>query len=373
MKNYSASSSHYYGQLDGLRALAIALVILFHWFSEDSFFGIFSFGPLGVTLFFVLSGFLITNVLLKQRAQKEENGVGKLFISFSTRRALRIFPLYYIVLLLVWTVQFIPWFPKVHTLLYSHSTYYLSYTSNFLIYQTADWSDILSIYWTLAVEEQFYLIWPFFILLCPQKHLNTGIAMMIALSFVARLVLLPDNPNASVLLPTCVDSFAMGAWWSIRIAFAPPSKGTSDLAAFLGSIGAAVFVILCLMPDDSLVKIVLFKTAMSILSLALIMRATTGRGFSSAPGGFLDSFPVRFVGKISYGMYIFHMLVPQLLLPAIIKLAKIVLNLDIVFSEGQYRIACLLMLLLLATLTRLLIEQPLLLLREKFKDLAMSA
>jgi peptidoglycan/LPS O-acetylase OafA/YrhL len=162
--------------LDGLRGIAIILVMLHHFTSYrptsgiDALIGdVLVFSWVGVDLFFVLSGFLITGILLDTRDS------GRYFSSFYARRILRIFPLYYLILFLALVV--LPKFPAVHSVLTGQDDLvnlppewpYWLYLTNFSIADRGwvhGWVDVA---WSLAIEEHFYLIWPLVIWLCPMR------------------------------------------------------------------------------------------------------------------------------------------------------------------------------------------------------------
>ncbi|HVG42973.1 MAG TPA: acyltransferase [Chitinophagaceae bacterium] len=156
----------YYPALDGLRGLAILLVVVYHNFG---FINYFFFGWLGVDLFFVLSGFLITDILLKTREQPN-------FIRhFYTRRLLRIFPLYYLALIL-----FLLLIPAANPTLLNveyyrdNSTWLLLYLQNWLYIFNPTNQSALFHFWSLAVEEQYYLLWPFAVLLVKRAKVLFG-------------------------------------------------------------------------------------------------------------------------------------------------------------------------------------------------------
>src|SRR5687767_2907742 len=162
--------------LDGLRGIAIILVMLHHftYYRPNSgidaqIASVLFFGWAGVDLFFVLSGFLITGILLDTRDSK------RYFSTFYARRTLRIFPLYYLVLLLAFVV--LPKFPALHPVLLGQvgpvdlppQWPYWLYLTNFSIADGGwvhGWVDVA---WSLAIEEQFYLVWPLMIWLCPPR------------------------------------------------------------------------------------------------------------------------------------------------------------------------------------------------------------
>ena len=140
----------YYPKLNSLRAIAIILVLIEHFaYAIGSHF---SAGYYGVDLFFVLSGFLITNILLK----KNDNTNFKNWVNFIGRRALRIFPIYYLTILLLLILDYQP--------LKKELLYVATYTYNYAWeYFELPLSNI-SHFWSLAVEEQFYLVWPIIVL-----------------------------------------------------------------------------------------------------------------------------------------------------------------------------------------------------------------
>src|SRR6201996_2853221 len=149
-------------QLDGMRGLAILLVLLAH--STDVFTGvpffrwIDGYGSLGVQLFFVLSGFLITRILLDTR------DTPYYFRNFFAKRSLRIYPLYYALLIFV----------MFSGLVHQHGVRWWPYTlflSN-LVYGDTTQPAPLGPVWTLAVEEQFYIFWPVIVSFLPRRRLE---------------------------------------------------------------------------------------------------------------------------------------------------------------------------------------------------------
>jgi len=162
--------------LDGLRGIAIILVMLHHFTYYRPTAGIdvligdvLFFGWTGVDLFFVLSGFLITGILLDTR-----DG-GRYFTSFYARRILRIFPLYYLILFLALVV--LPKFPEVHSVLIGQDDLrdlppqwpFWLYATNFSIANRGWVHGWVDVGWSLAIEEHFYLVWPLVIWLCPTR------------------------------------------------------------------------------------------------------------------------------------------------------------------------------------------------------------
>jgi peptidoglycan/LPS O-acetylase OafA/YrhL len=168
----------YIRSLDGLRAIAILLVMSFHYELN-------SFGWAGVQLFFVLSGFLITRILWKEKFKPEP--LWGRFKRFWIRRTLRIFPLYYAYLLFLGVTFLLFHFPFYYgTFIPYLATYTINYTRlmpGWLV------NPLFTHLWSLSIEEQFYLIFPFFILLCSPKVIRTMMVVVIAAAPLVRYLL----------------------------------------------------------------------------------------------------------------------------------------------------------------------------------------
>ncbi len=204
--------------LDGLRGIAILLVMLHHFTyyrltaGIDAQIGnVLFFFWTGVDLFFVLSGFLITGILLDSR------GSERYFTTFYARRTLRIFPLYYLVLFVAFVV--LPQFPAVHPVLVGNDQVqaqwpYWFYVTNFSIANGGwvhGWVDVA---WSLAIEEQFYLVWPLVIWSCPPRLVALLCAVILVAEPIARVFArATDVPPLSIFVLTWfrLDGFATGA------------------------------------------------------------------------------------------------------------------------------------------------------------------
>jgi peptidoglycan/LPS O-acetylase OafA/YrhL len=171
----------------------VLLVILFHIEPNPGDAPIITNGWIGVDLFFVISGFLITGILVDSEGRKHR------LRNFFARRVLRIFPLYYLVLFVFFVVA--PFFTTNPDILYADGdkAYYALYLQNLLLplIEPGTGSSIyLSHTWSLAIEEQFYLVWPWLVILLPRRALIALLCLILVLAPIARFQLLAERPTA---------------------------------------------------------------------------------------------------------------------------------------------------------------------------------
>jgi peptidoglycan/LPS O-acetylase OafA/YrhL len=282
---------HRMPQLDGLRAVAVACVLAFHFIPGVDRYA--PLGTMGVRLFFVLSGFLITGILLSWRRQP----LGLALRTFYARRALRIFPLFYFVLVAAAALNIGP----VRDTFAWHATY----LSNVYFYLRGDWHGSVSHLWSLAVEEQFYLVWPWLILCAAERWLRPVVVAMIVIAPLSRLLF--PHPMDSVLPTSCLDSLGLGA----LIALAPRKAGPDLTLVATGSVLVSATLLLRYLGWGGQYQIVGLDFGVSLLSAWLVGRAASG--FGGVPGALLSSPPAIAIGKISYGLYVYHGFTPYLL------------------------------------------------------------
>jgi peptidoglycan/LPS O-acetylase OafA/YrhL len=300
--------SRYMPQLDTLRAFAVFLVLLEHWVPEENKLKILPFGMIGVTIFFVLSGFLITGILLKSKASSENNNIGVIhsFKIFYARRTLRIFPVYYVTLLILFILDI----DNIREII----IWFLTYTSNFYFYSIQSWVGNISHLWTLAVEEQFYIFWPFVILLTPGKFLIKSIYGIILFSILFRVYMFGSGDGSentvnffSILTPACLDSFGLGALLAYFRMNNPDFKMNSLMSKLFLSANV-ILVIIMLQFGENLLSASVFKFSVSVIALFLISKASIG--FTGILKRIFENKILLFLGKISYGLYLFHFFIP---------------------------------------------------------------
>jgi len=289
------------GGLDGLRALAVSLVVFSHY--GPSLVP----GAYGVVLFFVLSGFLITRLLLRE--QRLSGGIS--LKRFYARRSLRIFPAFYVywfgvVGLLLVTGRAVPW---------DHAWSAFAYLSNYYNALHGDPNTGFSHTWSLAAEEQFYLLWPLGLIFLTRARRNVlGIlsAVIVGIWLMRFMMVyvfqLPQSylyasfeTRADALLLGCALAIAVarpeianrlqrfvGHWSAGWLALA----STIGIASLAAAIGTTAF-------RDTIVWLVL-PLVLGVLLLHVVATPT------SALSRVLDLGPVRYVGRISYGMYLYQ-------------------------------------------------------------------
>ncbi|WP_210463348.1 acyltransferase family protein [Rufibacter roseolus] len=193
----------YIKQLDSLRAIAIFFVLCNHCLPADTLLHQLSLIIFAPDIFFTISGFLITMILLKDRRRAEVSSThkGKVFSDFFLKRALRIFPAYYLTLLLTYVLEpnSVPRYSS-----------YLNFTANFDMYSNKYWGELGHL-WSMSVEQQFYLFWPLIILFIPKKFLSHTIVSFILAGIISQK-LTPDLEFLWILPQTCFDALGIGAF-----------------------------------------------------------------------------------------------------------------------------------------------------------------
>lgn len=286
--------------LDGLRAFSIIAVIGFHVLSPQGL--LFRNGYLGVSLFFAISGILITTLLLRER---ETAGQINLY-NFYVRRSLRIFPLYYAVLATYVVVTYLleRGTPRGN-LFFSNLPAYLTYTSNWFVELSTTSSVIFYFAWSLATEEQFYLFWPSVVRYSRNRY--TPVAIILAAMLAGEAArwassadwidgrALPVVMLKSIAAPICLGCVAAHVLHhrrSFRVLY--------EMAGRIWSVPVALLFLVAAVRLD-LPELVI-SLSMVFLVVACIIRERHCLSWM------LDSKLIRHIGMISYGMYLMHML-----------------------------------------------------------------
>lgn len=312
--------------LDGVRGLAVLIVIIHNsaWIAGESRLfllklagAIAATGWIGVQIFFVLSGFLITGILL------DTKGAPAFFQSFYLRRILRIFPLYYVVITVVIVIApHLAWSPAwADAIRHSHRWAYWFYLQNWVT--TSPGIEALSHTWSLAVEEQFYLLWPLVVWSADRRGLTVVCVVTILVTPFIRLALRLSGMDQSVAYVFTIarwDALAAGALVAILVR---REGGREWLARWQGRIAAAAGILLAALVmaergfhSFELWVQVIGQTLIAVLSACLIGYAVEeGPGAPQRLQATLSVPWLRTFGKYSYAMYLLHQPIQQLLTP----------------------------------------------------------
>ncbi|MFO0627071.1 MAG: acyltransferase [Polyangiales bacterium] len=288
--------------LDGVRGLAVLLVVVHHW--EVWPHAPIDLGLLGVRLFFVLSGFLITNILLQGRdfIDAGETTLGAFAKAFYARRFLRLLPLYYATLAALWAVDA----SGVRSAILWHA----AHGTNLLVARSHRWIGYPSHFWSLSVEEQFYLLWVWVIALTPRRVLPWVLGVVIAAGPAWRAGAMLGGLGrfaALYLLPGCLDALGVGA----SLAYLHRTRGAwrDHIAHGMAIAGALVFALATLATrgaDATTFGRLLAGTkgtAIALLLGAFVRVCTREKG---ALVQAMSWRPLAWLGRVSYAVYVIH-------------------------------------------------------------------
>lgn len=297
----------YFKSLDGLRTVAALMVIGSHFFNLERsfnsalFYKIMKFGNSGVSLFFVLSGFVITRILLNSVNSKSY------FKTFYIRRTIRIFPLYYFALICYYYLphllsslhQFSPSFDQ--------QFYYYTYLQNFA--RTFNWNSSGPIhFWSLAVEEHFYLLWPAIVWIfyrSKKERLLYVSGFLLLMSLVLRFYMLSEGYSIDFFTFTRLDQLVLGGILAIleRENLLSIKYKNIYISCFIAGI---VFFIFCsvfnIFYQDLFKHNALGLLYFGVIALCLIYE---DKGMGTR---FLKLPFMQYLGTISYGIYVWHAL-----------------------------------------------------------------
>lgn len=297
----------YFPGLNGIRAIAAIIVVVFHTDQWSGYFGLESIGfwktemhSYAVVLFFVLSGFLITFLLLKEKSQ-----FGKIsYRKFYTRRILRIWPVYYLVLFAgtMLLVLFHFWTPRSLPLIF---LFHFFLVPN-LVFSFGFKAELIGVLWSVGVEEQFYAFWPFMV--NKSKKLIRTLLIFLGIYLSAKLILSTQVSSIEFLtyfnfIP--FDLMAIGAIASWL--FYTKSKLLRYIYHPLTQITAWGFLLISIFNGPIQIPIfpIFVKNYHAVIYSIIILNVSTNPNTLIS----LENKLFNFLGKISYGIYAYHFLV----------------------------------------------------------------
>lgn len=312
----------YYPEIDGLRALAVLMVIYFHsslmvgperttadaatgWDAARLYYEFTMIGWCGVDLFFVISGFLITGILMDTAHQKN------CFKNFYIRRTLRIFPLYYGVLIVCFFL-FVLVYGSSFTLRYG---LYFLYLQNWFSVFGYEYILYFDHFWSLAIEEQFYIFWPvLFVWAYRRGAVEPVLVFLLAVSFFLRFILAAKGEleMAFSITPARLDGLLLGAGLAFLLSKREDTKRMNALFVRGIAVSLAVVCVLALLNGN------LWGRDREVLMFGLLPVSVFFASFMGWVITVRESHWIRRnlrrrflreIGKVSYGMYVYHWLI----------------------------------------------------------------
>ncbi len=352
---------------DTLRALAVFSVIICHWgtflkpgSTADTFIINTMPGPFGLIVFFVLSGYLITSILLKERYKHFNEGASRSTIikSFFVRRTLRIFPIYYITLAVLYAIN--------HPYVRDHIWWYVTYLGNLRPFIENGPNPIIHM-WSLAVEEQFYLLWPWLILFMPEKWMKHMFVAALTIGIVSKyIVLFVMHNDFPTLVINCFDGFGIGGLYAyVRM---DPKRKENFEGKFRHIIVLMLFVWWLLTPYKGIPQVQMYSRVLELVMALSIIMFTLNNKYEFVRKYMLETKVLTYLGKVSYGIYIFHYMIHTYCFEFLEMLARKFPSMPAVLHchavKWFFSLGCLFG---LAALSYTFIEQPILKLKSKFK------
>jgi peptidoglycan/LPS O-acetylase OafA/YrhL len=294
--SYDSDKKTYIPAIDGIRAIAVILVLLSHWLPGFSW--LYNWGAAGVYVFFFISGFVITSGLIKEKGKNGSINIA----SFFKRRMARIWPIYFIAL------AFAALFMGLE-----HPIYHVFFLSNILFSFTSG-SHFPVHFWSLSVEQQFYLLWPLVFMLLGVRNRMVVCLAFCLIGILSRWAFLSaGNAPAAIYMPTSnFDAIAYGALLAIiksEIRF-DISKSIRINVLLLSIF--TMSTLMCLSHEYGRMAI---NTLAPVPIAGITFFAISSCWVNGVTSRILSFPPLVFVGKVSYGVYLYHLFIGYLLWP----------------------------------------------------------
>lgn len=335
----------FFPNLDGLRFICFLSVFLFHSFSTDNeaIKNAFLYklikdyiagnGNLGVNFFFVLSGFLITYLLIAEKEIFRKIDIK----SFYARRALRIWPLFYFCVFFGFVI-----FPVIKSFFgqpvaeTANWPYYLFFLNNIDYIKNFSDSSVLAILWSIAVEEQFYLVWPLIVYITPAKHYLKVFVAIILASACFRYAVAQDYFVAEYHTFSCISDMTIGGIFATLVRYNQQFKNwVTNLSRFnIGILYVMVLVLVLFRSSIFFINDVTHALEKICISLVFGM-VILEQNYSERSFFKMSNFKiVSKLGTYTYGLYCLHM-IAILIISVLLKNAGLNKNVyQVIFLEG---------------------------------------
>jgi len=311
-------SSRYIKPIDGLRALSIILVIFFHsnlfvgyWDNHSVAFNVLNSFDAGVSFFFLISGFLITGILVDTKQ------VDGFFKKFYARRFLRIFPLYYLILIFAFLV--VPQFehPRLEKWSNVESSWYWLFLSNYYIALKGQFQHgLVDLSWSLSIEEQFYMLWPLVVFYLKPRNIFRVSIFCILFSLSLRVLLKVNGVGdlaIHVFTFTRLDGLCLGAILALGYRKMVKLPDLSKVPYLIGVIPLIIHYILILRTDSFSLFL---RGTLSYTLVAFFFAFIFMKVISSEKTIFNNPLLIM-IGKYSYGIYLTHYPIASFLKPVV--------------------------------------------------------
>jgi peptidoglycan/LPS O-acetylase OafA/YrhL len=363
----------YFENLDGLRFLCFLSVFFYHSFYTESQIikesnvynfitnDIFGNGNIGVNFFFVLSGFLITHLLIKEKLINKQINVPY----FWFRRVLRIWPLFYLCVIFGFFVfpllkQSLGQVPNETASILS----YLTFTNNFdLIEKGLPDASVLSVLWSVAVEEQFYLFWPIMLYCVPIKKYWLVFITMVIISMVFQLNHSEGLYEAHTL--NCIGDLATGAFGAWALVFIKGFKNKIEDLSKSYIIGVYIlFSLFYFFRDNFLILVPQIRIFEREVLACIILMIILEQCYSNNSFYKMSNFKIfSKLGKISFGLYMLHFIGILIVTTLSRKLGFTNYLFSVIVVETVLALA---ISIVISVLSFRILEQPFLMLKEKY-------
>lgn len=367
--------------LDGIRAYAVLMVCVAHFFQVDEaslyetnrylgvlFFKLSQLGLTGVELFFLLSGFLITNILLDSK-----NSINY-FPTFFARRILRIFPLYYFVLAISFFILPLLYVPDAAGLgVIEHQVWLWTYTSNISFFfdtPPLTWDGSVNFphfghFWSLGVEEHFYIFWPLIVYFVKEKWLPAVMWGLILFSLVVVVASWYPLETIKLLRWGTASLLRYVIPWCANLLVLAPSGSISSLVAVSRKIilpSTVFFIVQTFIPRFYEFKPIFRYLSSLILFSSAIVIALSGSKVTTK----MFSHRILFrIGQVSYGVYIYHFMLRPFFKSWLYDNIFSHIN-NGILAATLYTVFCILLTVLIAKVSWIVLEEPALRLKRYF-------